>query len=669
MKHVSPLVFAVFAVLNAGAQITNPVPGGIPGQPTPPQPVVPKNPDGKIVLDDSTKQIYGPRTTRYFLEPDLFNNRKTLYPIDTNLVGFHQYEWVKRSGHRLTDLGNLGTATRPTYYEPPQRIGAQIGFNAFDPYAFTPESIRYFDTKSPFSNIYYVQGGRGQSILNFDFSRNINPRLNFGLDLQRITAEKQYALANVRTQTQRNQTDSWAFALHGSYRSKNERYTLLSHVRLLEQNVAELGGLLLGRAADADSIFQFRLTDALARTPTARTRERRNNLHTYQQYVLANGFQVYHIFDVEGRYNRFRDPNYTGGSPDSTGYPRADSDVAFDTLVTETNYRLFENRFGVKGFFKGFNYRLHVRRRDYQRLNQFSQTQVGTDSVALDQFGATFNYGRAELDYLRRSETFLGLWLNYYFPDSTRIWAEGEYLLGRDYLLRGEYEGRWLRAGASSLLSSPTLVQERFVSPLLSWDNRFGLVSSQSAWGRAIFRLGRLTLEPNASYHLLKNYIFFNTRGVPEQTGVPISIFRAGTGLSFKAGLFSTVSEVQLATTSEPDFVRIPKILANSRLAFDVLFKKKLYIQTGLELHYRSGYFADAYLPLTGQFYLQNSFRVPGFLLADAFADLRINRVRLFFKAANLTQALTQRGYFPTPYYPGVPFVPFGFGVNWLLFD
>lgn len=666
MKPVFPLVFAVFTALAAGAQIPNPVPGGIPGQPTPPQPVVPKSSDGRVVLDDSTKQIYGPRTTRYFLESDLFNNRKTLYPIDTNLVGFHQYEWVKRTGHRLTDLGNLGTASRSTYYEPPARIGAQIGFNAYDPYAFTPESIRYFDTKSPFSNIYYVQGGRGQSILNFDFSRNVNPRLNLGLDLQRITAEKQYGLpASLRSQRDRNQTDSWAFAVHGSYRSKNDKYALLSHVRLLEQNVVELGGLLLGRPADADSVFQFRLDNALARTPTARTRERRNNLHTYQQYVLANGFQLYHVLDVEGRYNRFRDPNYAFASPDSSGYPLPDNGVPIDTLETETQYRLFENRAGIKGFFRGFNYRLHVRRRDYQRLNQFSQAL----SVVADSLFSTENVRLKGSDYLRRSETFLGVWLNYYFADSTRIWAEGEYLLGKDYLLRGEYEGRWFRAGASSILSSPTLVQQRFVSPLLSWDNRFLNVSSQSAWARATFRLGRFTLEPNVSYNLLKNYIFYNAQGVPEQTGVPASIFRAGTGLQFRAGIFSTASEVQLATTSEPDFIRIPQLLANSRLAVDVLFKKRLYIQTGLELHYRSGYYADAYLPLTGQFYLQNGFRLPGFLLADAFADLRINRVRLFFKAANLTQALTQRGYFPTPYYPGVPFVPFGFGVNWLLFD
>lgn len=663
MKHFFRLVLLLLGTLAAEAQIPNAPPGGIPGQPTPPTTVVPK--PGGPILDDTTKQIYGPRTTRYFLETDVFNNRKTLYPIDTALAGFHQYTFVQRVAHRLTDLGNLGTATRPTYYEPPTRIGAQIGFNAYNPYAYSPESIRYYDTKSPFSNIYYVQGGRGQSVLNFDFSRNVNARWNLGVDLQRVTSEKQYGLpASIRSQRERNQTDSWAFALHSSYRSKNDKYTLLGHVRLLEQNVAELGGLLLNRPGDADSVLRFRLDNALARTPSARTRERRNNLHTYQQYVLANGFQVYHILDVEGRFNRFRDPDSTGfrqsAYPPPNNLPRG----AFDTLRAETTYRLVENRVGIKGFFNGFNYRLHLRRRDYAYLNGYSRfLSKVTDSL----FVAT-SLRAPESRYIRRNETFLGLWLNYYFADSTRLWAEGEYLLGKDYLLRGEYDGNRFRAGVTSALSSPTLVQQQFVSPLLSWDNRFLNVSSQSVWARGRFNLGGVVLEPNVAYNLLKNYIFYNSRGLPEQTGVPVHIYRAGLEVAFHKGVFSTLSEVQLATTSGADVVRIPNLLANSRLAFDVLFKKVLYIQTGLELHYRTGYYADAYLPLTGQFYLQNTFRTPGFVVADAFADLRINRVRLFVKMANLTQGLFGSGFFPTPYYPAVPRA-FGFGVNWLLFD
>ncbi len=668
MKHFFRILFFLLTTLTGTeAQIPNAPPGGIPGQPTPPTTVVP-NPNGSI-LDDTTKQIYGPNTTRFFLETDVFNNRKTLYPIDTALAGFHQYTFPQRVDHRLVDLGNLGTATRLTYYEPPTRMGAQPGFNAYDPYAFTPESIRYFDTKSPFSNIYYVQGGQGQNILAFDFSRNINSRLNLGLDLQRITSEKQFGLQNSRNQLDRQEVNSWAFALHGNYRSRNDKYTLLAHVRVLEQSIADLGGVSLDAGVDPDSILTGRLDAVLARTPFARTRERRNNFHTYQQFALANGFQVYHILDVEGRYNRYTDVNYASSNP--RAYPSTGQRAEFDTLAAETSYSLLENRVGVKGFFSGFNYRLHLRRRDYRWLNQYG-TYLKRDSITSPATSPAFfvadGLRTGEVSFLRRSETFLGVWLNYYFPDSSRVWAEGEYLLGKDYLLRGEYQTRWLQVGLSSTFLSPTLVQQRFLSPLLSWENRFSNVAAQSVWGRATFRVGGLTLRPSVSYDLIKDYIFYEATGAPQQTAVPLNLFRAGLGLEFRLGIFSTRSELQLATTSGADVLRVPKVMANSRLALDVLFKKVLYIQMGLELHYKSGYYANAYLPLTGQFYLQNQFRNQPFLLADAFANLRINRVRLFLKFANLNQGLFGNGFYPTPYYPGLRRA-FGFGVSWLLFD
>ena len=663
------LIAGLLGCFSAQAQIPNTPPGGVPGQPTPPTPVIPRA-DGKI-LDDSTRQIYGPRTALYFLETDVFNNRKTLYLVDTSTTGFHQYSFPQRSAHRLVDLGNHGTATRPTYYEPPAQIGAQLGFNAFNPYAFTAQDVRYFDTKSPFSNIYYVQGGRGQSILDFDFNRNVNARWNLGFQLRRVTADKQYGPVPPR-QNQRQQTNGWAFAVQSGYRAKNDKYSVLGHVRVFEYAVDEQGGLAaINTRTDPDSILRNRLGDAIARTPNATTRERRNVLHTYQQYVLANGFQLYHVLDVEGRFYRYRDPNY-GDSVSRLAYPKSNNLTRFDTLTSETQYSLIENRAGIKGFFKGFNYRLHVRRRDYRFLNEYGRFLPSSDTlIRSDTSGRGFSVTNQrvwEQHYLRRSETFLGIWLNYYFADSTRLWAEGEYLLGKDYLLRGEYQGRWLRAGVSSVLSSPTLVQQRFASALLAWDNGFLNVSSQNAWARGSFRLGGVTLEPNVSYNLLKNYIYFDADGTPQQTAVPVNIFRAGLGVEFRKGVFSTLSEVQLTTRSGADVVRMPKVLVNSRLAFDVLFKKRLYIQTGLELHYKSGYYADAWLPLTGQFYLQNTFRTQGFVLVDAFADLRINRVRLFIKMANLAQGLFSNGYYPTPYYPGVQRT-FGFGVSWVLFD
>src|SRR5690606_32332295 len=48
---------------------------------------------GSSIYDDSdsSKQIYGPRTSRFFLEEDVFMNRLRYYPIDTIIRNFHRF--------------------------------------------------------------------------------------------------------------------------------------------------------------------------------------------------------------------------------------------------------------------------------------------------------------------------------------------------------------------------------------------------------------------------------------------------------------------------------------------------------------------------------------------------------------------------------------------------
>ena len=93
-----------------------------------------------------------------------------------------------------------------------------------------------------------------------------------------------------------------------------------------------------------------------------------------------------------------------------------------------------------------------------------------------------------------------------------------------------------------------------------------------------------------------------------------------------------------------------------------------LHIQTGLELHYKSRYRADAYMPVTQQYYLQDAQVVEGAVLADAFANFRVNRVRFFLKFSHVNQGLIQPGYFVAPGFLQLQ-RGFGFGVDWLLFD
>jgi len=107
----------------------------------------------RALLDDSTKMVYGPMTTLSYYERDIKRNNLILYAQDTSLNNFHNYDPVAKSNWKYQDLGNIGSATKPVFYELPDIIGTRSGFSAYDLYHRNPEDQAYFDTKSPFTEM------------------------------------------------------------------------------------------------------------------------------------------------------------------------------------------------------------------------------------------------------------------------------------------------------------------------------------------------------------------------------------------------------------------------------------------------------------------------------------------------------------------------------------
>src|SRR5690606_35168801 len=119
-------------------------------------------------------------------------------------------------------------ASRQLFFQPRQQVGADLGFHAYDAYMTKAEDIRYYDTKSPFTDMNYIMGGRSQDILRFHFTQNITPRLNAGFGLQRFTSNKQYGTFSALG-SEANLAKNWGFHFHTSYASEDGKYLLLAH--------------------------------------------------------------------------------------------------------------------------------------------------------------------------------------------------------------------------------------------------------------------------------------------------------------------------------------------------------------------------------------------------------------------------------------------------------
>lgn len=635
------------------------------------------------ILDDSTKQVYGPKTTRYLLENDLLKDRDTSYAVDTAMDNFHNYNFVNRFGNQYADLGNLGTPLRPVFYAPPLQIGTYLGINAYSPYAFAPENVRYYDTKSPYTSLRYVQGGLFQQLLDVSHSRNVNPRWNVGVDYQRITSAKQFGYRAPAGREERH-ADHHAVVLYTRWLSKDSTYHLMANFSHLNHTLNDQGGLLdtltLNRR-QTDLLDQFELNGRSQLAPSSggqqlvRSTDFRNQWHLYHQYKFGNGFQVYHGFDRQAQRYSYQDlqPRYADFAARRSGqyfYPdQFPGDTSrryyYSDNATRDQIRFvsYENRLGLKGTFRGWDYRLYARRRD------FSVAYSGD----YENFRGIPYINSNNTDYVlvtvRRSENFLGVWGQYRFGKQTKLYAEGEYLLFRDYKLSGTFESPWFNAGYVSMLYSPTLVQQRMSGNHFRWEHGFSPVSMNQLFGQLNLRAGKFYFEPRVSLTNLANYIYFDGLAAPQQS-TPFQVIRLGGKLAYHGKVFHAINEAHFTqVTTGANVLRIPQWFVNARWYLEgPLFRKALYLQIGVDAHYKSTYFADAYMPATGQFHLQDAFAVNAYPVVDVFVNARINRVRLFAKLSHANQSFPGNGYFIAPYYPGQRRT-FGFGVIWPLFD
>ena len=190
------------------------------------------------IVDDSTQLVYGPETTSFTTEFNLLNNLESYQTIDTSIYLFERQSYVNRSKRRFQDLGNFGTALFPVFHTPQATFGRTSGFNAYTRYSFQPLDFKYYDTKSPFINLFVFLGGGNRNIVDVGFSRNVNENWNIGFDMSRITANKQLA---PESQTDRLVVGS-SFTAYTHYKHSKLPYQLTLNYASMNHEVEEQGG-------------------------------------------------------------------------------------------------------------------------------------------------------------------------------------------------------------------------------------------------------------------------------------------------------------------------------------------------------------------------------------------------------------------------------------------
>ena len=593
--------------------------------------------------------------------------------VDTTLTirKEYQYNYLRKDDFQLMPFANVG--------QPYNRLGVD-----FDQSGRYPElgartkhfnymevaDISYYNVPTPMTELFFKTTFEQGQMLDAMLTLNTSRRFNISMAYKGFRSLGKY---------QYSQAESGNFRTTANYVTSNGRYRARAHITGQDIITEENGGLL-------NKELQFESED-----PEFTDRSRIDVVFT----------------DAEGKLlgkRYFFDHQYTigGRQKDTTG--RRGSALALGHEFTyETKYYQFrqasQNDYFGEVLLSPIEDKVRLKTM-YNRVHAaFSDRTLGS----LTAYAAVYSYRYFFNSVLISGEDRIG---NLLEGEEISIGGEYEKQIGgfdvsgdlgftlsgalSDYSLNGragyrisERHSLWAAIHSTSRMPdfNTLLYQSEYTN--FNWQNsetfksqkvnslKFGL---RSAW------VGDLTVQ----YTALDNYTYFASTATADQIeqgaeNAFVKPFQEDSGVNhlkvelnkeFRLGKWALNNTVMYQAVSQSSPVlNLPDLVTRNSLYFSSdVFKKAMFLQTGITFKYFTTYAMDAYNPLLSEFYVQNREEIGGFPMLDFFINARIRQTRVYLKAEHFNSSFTGNTFYAAPNYPYRDFV-IRFGLVWNLFS
>lgn len=576
--------------------------------------------------------------------------------IDTLITSVEKYDPVTRPGNYYATLGNPGLANQSMVYKPYLKSGFDYGIRSLDKYMFHNDSIKYYWVGRPYTKLFYIMGAKKEQHLHIDHSQNIASWFTFGLRFRYINSPGYY---------QNQESDDKNFVLKTRFQTRDYRYMVLGNYIHSKLQLEENGGIKY------DSLFEQNIIDSREGMEV--------NLSTANNYIKENGFFVKQFFSIQKkhRFRRTIEKDSTGKITSKRIYPGSISH-SFHYLSNTHLYQ--QNQQDNNGFYRVTYDSVNPTYDSTHILkieNQVNWTNADNarDQLLTFNFALKYNYIEWSVDSNKRIYNELIPSGSVAFTISNRLKVDffADYVSGNsnggDYNLIGQlfFFSKFgnLNYKVSSVLQEPGKFYNYYSSNNFLWDND---LRKQSFFINTIgYHYKKLTASVN--FINAGSLVYFDTLAHPAQVNGGTSIFNASLRKLFNAGNWSFDLRVIYQNASSSEAVRFPELIGDVSIYYTKdLFKEAAILQTGIDAFYNTNYYANAYMPATKSFYIQNSKEIGDYIYTNAFLNLQVKRARLFLKYYNLGFLLKDFSYYTVPSYP-MKDGGFRFGVSWMFYD
>lgn len=588
--------------------------------------------------------------------------------LDTLQDYFHIFHPLYKDQKVLTAtyLGNYGTPALDNNF-----FNRHYNTNYFfartrDWYILTPWELKYFNTHTPYTRLDYSQSENksrnNETRFNVIHSQNINPWWNFTFRVDLAKSDGQYVAQETRNNS---------VALYSSYTKdflnihagfvtnslkNNENGGLTNDSLMFDQKDARYWNVNLNGSKSQFSNNYFFANGEYRFGKYINTGDTINE----EKFRPIMGI----ILSSEVNLNRQEFTDDEGESVDffdNTYYPdfyTSDS-IRYNRITNVFQLKQYENAekkysFGKRAFIG-------------VEINRGSMPgELSPDSLVLT----------TDIKY---SNTYVGGGI---FRQTGRFWKwnfDGKfYLAGRN---AGQTELTGLIYKPFPFLGDslasisfdgklenivPDYFQERFYSNHYRWWQDLDMEQRMTVGGT--FRMPKRKFEIGAKYAIINNFVYNDTLGIPNQTSDEILVLSAYLDKDFSYRGLHLRTRLLWQKASNEEYLHLPDFSAFVSGYFQFTISKVLLTQIGSDVRYNTKYYADAYAPSTGLFYLQNEKEYGNYPYIDVYASLRLKRTRVFFKYMNIGTHFLNGEYMTSPSYP-MNRATFRLGLSWAFYD
>lgn len=510
---------------------------------------------------------------------------------------------------------------------------------------FTSKQPVYFYPKGKvYTKIFAAMGQKQEQVFKILHSQNIG-RVNISLQFNRYSCIGFY-------QNQKSLTDNLLFSSHA--RSKNGRVGYNFYFILNKLKYQINGGIDTSRVNfEKNVLVEKQLFPVRLSTAKQNLRTLEANFNAFLK-LSKDSVGALHFVEYQTNYRG----NYWL-------YSDGPSDSAFFTHnYFTTNSGTNKDSVSFQQWSNSFLYTLRIR-----------QPNGNDNTVVYAGYKNEFNhYHQFSIDTLNMNHIAVA-GAKIIFPGHNFI-ANAQYVMSGFNKTNYQWNAQYysdpdrlfyvsLRTDESKL--KPALMNSSYYSTHFAWKDT--LTDVTTANGNIEVASRKFKFALGAVFQSLQNMIYFDTLALPRQYLTTAYLTRYYLQKDLKIGHIHFNNTLNYQTTKNPDVIRLPQYYTFHQLYYEgKLFKKALWLQFGVQARYISAFTANAYMPATNQFFLQNQKEYGNYVFVDVFLNAQIDRFRFFLLASHINQGLSGANYMLTPNY-AMPDRSLKAGLCWMFFD